>query len=315
MKNIKKHIIFYIFITLVFSSVVNAQYREYFIKGTIVDINKQPIKSVVIIITNKNDNSRFSFKTNKKGVYKIAGISHGIYKVLIRKEGFREQEIEWNMAAPQQRMKKVKIDTITLITEKKFEELTLNKELKKKYEEAKKLIDGKKYAAAILLLEKLMKNKPDEVNINYLYGVCLEKTGKIDEAQGIFNKVVRQNPEFTPVNFKLAVIYQNKKNYDKAIEFYKNIIKLDTKNWLALYNIAIMMFQKDKIDETILYINKVLEMKPEDGPSLECLGLCYLKKGDIKKAKKYLTKAKEFLKNSDNKVKNIDEILKKLADK
>ncbi len=311
---IKKIRITIIVIIMLFglATILKAQYREYYIMGKVVDINKNPIKGVEIIIINKDDNSRFKFKTNKKGEYKIAGIMHGVYKVKIMKKGYKTQETEWNLSVPRTRMKKVKIETITLISEKKFKEIMLKKELKKKYESSKKLISEGKYKEAEKLLIDILKTEPDEINTNYLLGICYDKLEETEKAREVFEKVVKLNPKFAPVNFKLAIIYQKEKNTDKAIEYYKNTVELDKTNWVALYNLGILMFQQDKTDNAIKYFEKVIKINQNDGATYEYLGLSYLKKGDNKKAILNLKKAKELFKDDKEKIKIIEDILKKI---
>ncbi len=288
------------------------QFREYYVIGKVIDINKNPIKGVEILITNREDNSRFKFKTNKKGEFKIAGISHGMYDVIFKKDGYKTQKTEWNLNTPQPRMKKVNIGTITLISTEKFKEVMLNRALKEKYNNAKKLISEKKYSEAKSLLEEILKSKPDEINTNYLMGVCLDKMGDEKGAKKYFEKVAEKDENFAPVLFKLAVIYQKEGELEKAEEFYKKTVKADDKNYVAFYNLGIIMFQKDDIENSLKYFREVEKIKPDDGPTIEYIGLCYMKKGDNKNAVSYLKKAKKLLKNNPEKVKTIEDILKRL---
>jgi tetratricopeptide (TPR) repeat protein len=315
MKKMTKKIIIVLFIICGFISMANAQYREYYVMGKVVDINKNPIKGAEIIIINKEDNSRFKFKTNKKGEYKIAGIMHAVYKVMISKEGYKSQETEWNLSTPQARMKKVKIETIILLSEQKYKEIMLNKELKKKYVKSKKLIREGKYKEASELLSEILVKKPNEINTNYLLGVCYDKLGEFDKAKKLFEKVVELDSKFAPVIFKLAVLYQKENMIDKSIEYYKKTVEIDDKNWVAYYNLGILMFQKDKVEEAIDYFKNVEKINQKDGSTYEYLGLCYMKKGDNKSAVSYLKKAKELLKDDVDKVQIINEILKKIKTK
>ena len=287
-------------------------FREYLVMGKVIGLDKNPIKDVKIILVNTETNRRFKFKTNKKGEYKIAGISHGKYKVNFIKDGYKTQETEWDLSSQQSRIKKVKIEPIIMITEEKYKSMLVNKELKKKYEKAEKLVKEMKYEKAAKLFKEILEEKPDEVNSNYFLGICYEKTGKLEEAKQLYLKVVKQKPDFAPVNFRLAVIYQKENKLDESLEYYKKTIELDKKSWVSLYNAGIILFQKDKIDEAIDYFLKTLEINPTDGPTLEYLGICYVKKNDTKNAIKYLEKAKNSYKNNPNKIKTINEILKSI---
>jgi len=71
------------------------QYREYYLYGKVLDIQKNPLEGVEISIRDVDTNRSYTANTKKDGEYKFVGLPHGIYKIVFKKEGYAEKEDEW----------------------------------------------------------------------------------------------------------------------------------------------------------------------------------------------------------------------------
>lgn len=289
-----------------------AGFREYMVYGKILDTSKKPVEGAVIILLMKDNDRRFKIKTNREGEYKLVGLVHGIYKVTVKKDGYKTLETEWNLNVPQSRMKKVEMPTLYLVPLEQYKKIMLNKSLKKKYENARKFIEDEKYEEAIKLLQEILGKRPDETNTIYLLGICYEKVGKTKEAKKLFEKVVERKPNFAPVNFKLAVIYHREGNKDNALKYYRKTVELDKTNWVAFYDAGILLFEKGETDKAIEYLKAANKINPKDAPTIEYMGMCYLKKGENAKAVEYFKRAWKLYKDNPEKQKFLDDVIKKI---
>ena len=88
-----------------------AQYREYYFHGKVVDTQKNPIEGADISLRDVATSRSYSVKTNKKGEFKFAGLPHGTYKVVFKKEGYAVKEDEWRFMTPRTTCRKRRFPT------------------------------------------------------------------------------------------------------------------------------------------------------------------------------------------------------------
>lgn len=295
----------------IFSLPCLSQMREYYIYGNVIDENNLPIPKLQISLRDVKTSRSYSFKTNKKGLFKFIGLPHGIYKVTLQKKGYQTVTTEWKFKTKQDRMQKVKIETIKMYSEGVVKEIKLAKKLKAKIEKAKEKIQKRDFDDAIDILKEMLTDKPNEVNALYLMGICYLKKNMIIEAINNFTKVTASNPSFVGGHFQLGICLQKQKELDKALFSYKKALELDPKNLVSLYNSGLIHYEKNKPTKAIKYFEKALESKSDDPEILESAGLCYIHLEKYKKAIEYLKKAKGASKNEE-KAKFLDELIKDL---
>jgi Flp pilus assembly protein TadD len=82
--------------------------------------------------------------------------------------------------------------------------------------EAKGLIADKKYAEAVVVLDKLSAERPREPQARFLKGVALADSGKTDDAIAVYAALLSDFPELPESHNNLAVLYAQKGNYEGA---------------------------------------------------------------------------------------------------
>lgn len=287
------------------------QHRDYYISGKIVDSEDQPIPKVEILLRDINTSRSYSIHTNKKGKFKFAGLPSGIYQVTMTKEGYRTKTDEWKFDIKQDRMQKVDLETIKMITEKRLKEIELTNRVKKDFEKATKKINEKDFAGALSILETILQEKPDDENARYFSGICYYKQDKIPEAIAAFTKVSSLNPSFAGAYLHLGICYQKQNELEKAFGFYQQALKLEPENLISLFNSGLILYKLERYPEALTYFEKALVSKPDDSEILEFTGLCYIQIENYKKALEYLEKAKKNSVDQD-KIKSLDELIKSL---
>jgi tetratricopeptide (TPR) repeat protein len=82
--------------------------------------------------------------------------------------------------------------------------------------DARRLIAEKKFADAIVVLDKLSAERPREPQARFLKGLALADSGKTNEAIAIFQSVLGDYPELPEPHNNLAVLYAQKGEYGLA---------------------------------------------------------------------------------------------------
>ena len=292
---------------------LHGQYREYYFFGKVVDPQNEPLADVEIMLRDVETSRSYNVKTNKKGEFKLAGLPHGIYKVTFEKEGYVLKEDEWRFTERHNRMQKVEIPPVTLVSESQFQEAVRLKEMEGAVKDAQDKIRERDYDGAIAMLEDVLAKDPEDPNALYLIGMSYSKKQMYTEAIEALIQVARLVPNFPPAHFELAICYQNRGDQDKALEHYRKTLELDPNNPDAAYNVGLILFQKNLMEEALTFFEKAVSLKPEDPAYLEMAGRCKIHQGDLAKAVEYMEKAKAGYTDQE-KVEFLEDLIAKLKE-
>jgi tetratricopeptide (TPR) repeat protein len=291
----------------------HGQYREYYFYGKVLDPQKEPLADVEILLRDVETSRSYTVTTNKKGEFKLAGLPHGIYKVTFKKEGYALKEDEWRFTTRQDRMQKVEIPPVTLVSETQLERAMRLKETEGIVKEAKEKIRQSDYDGAITMLEDVLAKDPKDPNALYLIGMSYSKKQMNTEAIEALTQVVQLAPNFPPAQFELAICYQNKGDTDAALEHYRKTLELDPNNPDAAYNAGLILFEQNQVDEALALFEKALSLRSDDPVYLEMAGRCEINQGNLVKAIEYLEKAKTGYSDQE-KVKFLEDLIAKLKE-
>lgn len=291
----------------------SGQYREYYLYGKVLDTQKNPLEGVEITLRDVDTNRSYTVKTKKSGEFKFVGLPHGTYKVVFKKEGYAAKEDEWKFATPQNKMQKIEIPSVVLISQTQVQEQELLNEMQGVVKEVAEKIKQEDFEGAIFLSKKVLEKNPKDTNALYLVGISYARKKMYSEAIDSLTQLTQLSPNFPPAYFELGVCYQQQNNPDKALEYYQKNLDLDPANVDSAYNSGLILFGLNRVDEALPRFEKALSLKPDDPAFLEMAGRCYIHKGDFPKAIEYLEKAKSG--NSDQgKIKFLDELITKLKE-
>jgi len=278
-----------------------------------LDTDNQPIAKVEISLQDIKTSRSYRISTDKKGKYKLVGLPHGIYQVTIKKEGYETKTDEWNFEAIQERMQKVEMQTIVMVTEKQIQEIQRAEQAQADFDEASEKVRQGDFDGAIIILKEMIKNNPDDANAYYLLGICYIKKTMIPEAIEVLTKTTELSPSFAPVYHQLGLCYQQQKELEMVLQYYEKALELDSGSVDSLYNAGLILFELNRVDEALTYFEKALKLRPDDPEFLEMAGRCYIHQGDYHKAIDYLEKAKDAHSDQE-KIKFLDELIEKLKE-
>jgi tetratricopeptide (TPR) repeat protein len=299
---------------IVGASSVFGQYREYYFYGKVVDTDKKPVAGVEIQLRDVETSRGYIVKTDRNGEFKFAGLPHGVYKVMFKKEGFAPKADEWRFAEPQDTMQKVEIPPITLVSQElveKQEQLKINET---EIQAAADLIRNQDYDGAIARLTAFLEKNPEDPNALYFLGLSYSRKHLYPEAVSKLLRVAELIPKFPPVFFELGGCYKQLGESDKAVDAYMKNFELDPANANSAYNAGLILFGSGRIAEAQIQFEKALALKPADPDILEMAGRCYINSGDIAKAIETLEKAKAASTDQE-KIKFLDDLIAALKKK
>jgi Flp pilus assembly protein TadD len=272
------------------------------------------LEGVAVTITEISTNLSFTQKTKKDGVFKFAGLPHGIYTVVFRKEGFAEKKDEWKFEKPQDKMQKFEVPPVILATQEFVQESERMKEAAAGVKDAAEKVRTGDYDTAISKLKAILDKSPKDSNALYIIGMAYLKKKMWPEAIVSFLQVVELSPKFPAAYYQLGICYLQQKDLQKALEYNQKAMDLDPSNPDTPYNSGLILFELSRIDEALACFEKTLSLKPGDPASLEMAGRCYINRANFDKAIDYLEKAKAGYTADTEKIKFLDDLIAKLKE-
>ena len=204
-----------------------------------------------------------------------------IASVLIRLNRFKEAETVLKEA------KVIDPDNmdipLALIFVYSFEEK--NEELEREYEE---------------FLNKAHKKKPKDIGVSEYLAQFYFYKKRPQEAIEIYERILEANPDYVEALFWLGFLYEECGQREKALEAWERGKVLDS-TFAPILNCLGYTYAEEgvKLDKAEKMIKRALETEPKNGAYLDSLGWVYFKKGELEKAKEYVTEAVSLIKDPD----------------
>ena len=149
-------------------------------------------------------------------------------------------------------------------------------------------------------LKKAHELKPKDIGISeYLAQFYFYKKNP-QEAIKIYEKILQTNPDYISALFWLGYLYDDVGQRQAAIRTWKKGLEIDSSYAPILNSLGYIYAQEGvKLNEAEAMLKKALQKEPDNGAYLDSLGWIYFKKGDYKKAEKYLTEAISYVKDPE----------------
>ena len=288
-----------------------AQYREYYLRGRVVDTEKNPLPGVEIRLRDVATSRDYRLKTGKDGKYELAGLPHGVYDVSFSKEGYAGKTDQWKFETPQERMQKVDLPDAVLASEAKIREVQTLKEAEAGVKAAGEKLRAGDPDTAIALLLPILEKRPDDENALFFIGLAYAKKGMHREATEAQEKVAKIQPRFAPAHFELGVGYRQLGENEKSLAAYAKNLELDPANADAAYNSGLILFEMNRVDEALARFEQGLAARPADPELLQMAGVCCLNQGRYEAALAHLEKARSATRDPA-KIAFLDEMLSKV---
>jgi tetratricopeptide (TPR) repeat protein len=286
-----------------------AQYREYYVRGRVVDPQKKPIPGVEIVLLDAATSRRFEMKTDGKGEFKFAGLPHATYQVTFTADGYVAATDKWDFSRSQERMQKVDVPDVVLQSQTQAAELQRLGAAKAGVEEAAEKIRKGDLDGALSALQKVLADSPQDPNALYYLGLAYGGKKMYAEAVAPLTKVTELTPTFPSAWFELGVCYRGLGQTEKSLAAYDKSLELEPDNADANYNSGLILFETNRIEEALARFERGLDARPADPDLLEMAGRCYLHEAKFDQAVASLEKARAAT-TDPRKAEFLDELIK-----
>ena len=145
------------------------------------------------------------------------------------------------------------------------------------------------YTGVIERSKNLIEKFPNIIPFYNYLGLSLEKTGKINEAENVFNKALFSNPNEVSILANLGEIYRKKKKFAKSRELLLKSLKIDENHKHTLYNLGKLTLNLNHYNQAIKYFERLYQIDKKFIDTLLVLSKIYMNLGNFEKAKKYLS--------------------------
>jgi tetratricopeptide (TPR) repeat protein len=269
-----------------------AQYREYYLHGKVVDTEKRPVAGVEIHLRDDASSRSFDVKTDKQGEFRLAGLPHGVYQVTIAKEGFVSRQDLWKFETPQDSMQRIELPEVVLASESQRREAQRASDASAGLKQAAEKVGRNDFDGAIAQLQGLLKDDPRDAGALYLLGLSYTGKKMPREAVAALSQAVELKPDLPGAYFELGVAYRQLGDLPKALEAYDKSLAQEPSRGDSAYNAGLILFETNRIDEALVRFEQALQSRPADPEVLEMTARCYIHQGRFDKAVELLERAK-----------------------
>jgi tetratricopeptide (TPR) repeat protein len=269
-----------------------AQHREYYLRGRVVDAQQAPLAGAEIELRDKATSRSYELKSDAHGVFKFAGLPHGVYLVTVKREGYATKTDEWKFEASQERMQTVDVPDLVLVSERRVREVQELKQTEAAVKDAAERLKRGEIDSAIAGLQAVIVKRPDDANALFLMGVGHARQQKYREAEASLARVTELAPGFASAWLELGVCRRKLGETEAALAAYEKALSLDAQNADAAYNAGLILFEANRIDEALSRFEQGLAQKPADPDLLDMAARCYLHRQQFDRALVLLERAR-----------------------
>lgn len=133
----------------------------------------------------------------------------------------------------------------------------------------------KEHEVALEMIEKNLKDRPNDPEMLNKLGCVYIKIEKYNEAVEICEKVISLKPEMFGAWFNLGNAYRHLKRYNEAIVTYRKAAELNPKKSYAWLNIGNTLIALNRYDEAVDAYKKAVEIKPTNYEAWDNLGIAF----------------------------------------
>jgi tetratricopeptide (TPR) repeat protein len=269
-----------------------AQYREYYVRGKVQGTAGEPLADVQVELRDKSTSRLYHLKTGKDGFFKFAGLPHGVYTVTFRREGYAPKDDEWDLDAPQSRMKRVDMPDVVLASEAQVQKTQRMEEAGARNKQAAEKVRSRDFDGAVALLKPALDRNPDDADTLFLLGLAYSGKGLCGEAVSALTRVTELMPTFPGAYLQLGACQRKLGDSTKALAAYDKHLELEPGHADSAYNSGLILFENDRIEEALARFQAGLAARPEDPDLHEMAGRCHINQGRFKDAVEHLRRAR-----------------------
>ena len=130
-----------------------------------------------------------------------------------------------------------------------------------------------------------MKNKPEEVDLQFELGSAFERSGDKKGAERTFMQILEKHPDnAATLNYLGYMWAETGTNLDRAAEMLNRAVNQEPSNGAYIDSLGWVYYQQGKLDLAEKYLTDATRLLPRDATVHEHLGDVFAKRGDVHRA-------------------------------
>ncbi len=142
---------------------------------------------------------------------------------------------------------------------------------------------------ALSFFQKAIELNPEDSDLNYFIGICLNNIGNYQGAMESFTKILETEPWNIPTKLKMAIIFHNLKMWDNAEEIHRSILEKNPGFADVHYHLGLSLMSQSKTEEAAESFEQALKINPDYTGAKLKLAIVQICKADYKNALKNLS--------------------------
>ncbi len=150
---------------------------------------------------------------------------------------------------------------------------------------AEAYIQTEQYEPALAMVRDALKNRPDEIDLQFELGSAYERSGDKKAAEKVFLEILEKHPEHAATLNYLGYMWaEGGVNLDRAAEMLNRAVKQEPRNGAYVDSLGWVYFRQGKLDLAEKYLTDATHLLPRDATVHEHLGDVLAKRGDVHRA-------------------------------
>jgi predicted Zn-dependent protease len=146
-------------------------------------------------------------------------------------------------------------------------------------------VQNEQYETAVNILRDAVKNKPDEVDLQFQLGSVYERSGAKKDAERTFTQILDKHPDnAATLNYLGYMWAETGVNLDRAAEMLNRAVNQEPRNGAYIDSLGWVYYQQGKLDLAEKYLTDATRLLPRDATVHEHLGDVFAKRGDVHRA-------------------------------
>jgi arylsulfatase A-like enzyme/Tfp pilus assembly protein PilF len=151
--------------------------------------------------------------------------------------------------------------------------------------------DENEIAAAMTMLEEVLKEDPKVIDAWFTLGNMAGRRGRQEEAIADFRRALALKPDDEEAVINMAHAYRKMGRDDDALVGFRRFLDLDPKNAQVHYEIAQIMIDRNENRAAATELQAALAVEPKMAAARNALGVVALNQGDLPSAEKQIRQA------------------------
>jgi tetratricopeptide (TPR) repeat protein len=137
---------------------------------------------------------------------------------------------------------------------------------------------------AVLMLELLRQQIPNEFRLLYNLGVAYSRLGQLEETRATLREALRLDPNHVNSRVALGVTFATEGRYHESVEILEEAVAADPDNPWAQRNLGGCLLALNEVDRATACLLRATQLNPKDEQAFFGLGKAYGEAGNLVEA-------------------------------